>query len=110
MKTFEFQVTAVYVPNSVSERRSFFRRLGLFVDNSKRLVLEDDWNAILDRKIDKGGRDACGLRRCESSLIDLLAEFDLIERFRLDHLWCEIWTWLGDLPSGQIRSYQDIVS
>ena len=43
------------------------------------------WNAILDPKIDKGGRGASGLDRCESSLIDLLAEHDLVDRFCLNH-------------------------
>ena len=37
-----------------------------------------DWNVILDPKLDKGGRDASGLDRCESSLIDLLANHDLV--------------------------------
>ena len=56
-----------------------------FLDDSKRLVLIGDWNAILDPKVDKGRRGARGLGRCESSLIDFFAEFDLIDRFRLDH-------------------------
>ena len=85
MKTFEFRVVAVYAPNIVVERSSFFRRLGPFLDDANRIVLAGDWNAILDPKIDKGGRSARGSGRCESNLIDLLAEFDLIDRFRLDH-------------------------
>ena len=52
--------------------------------DSKRLVLMDDWNTILDPKIDKVGRGANRLGRCESSLIDL-ADHDLVNRFRLDH-------------------------
>ena len=35
-----------------------------------------------------------------------MAEFD---RFHLDHPGWEMWTWLGDLPSGQIQSYLDRV-
>ena len=93
VKTFEFQVVAVYAPNG--ERRSFFRWLERFLDDSKRLVLVGDWNAILDPKIDKGGRGARVLGMRESSLIDFLAEFDLIGRFRLDHPGREMWTWIG---------------
>ena len=37
------------------ERVSFFRRLAPFLDDTKRLVLMGDWNAILDPKIDKVG-------------------------------------------------------
>ena len=104
VKSFEFRVVAVYALNCAGERRSFFRRLGPFLDDSKRLVLMDDWNAILDPKLDRD-RDANGSDRCESSLIDLLAEYDLVDRFRLDHPGWETWTWLGDSLSGQIRSY-----
>ena len=75
-----------------------------FSDDSKWLVLVGDWNVILD-KIDKGRRDASGLGRCKSSLIDLLAKFDLINRFCLDHPEWGMWTWLGDSLSGQIQSY-----
>ena len=32
-KHFEFWVVAVYAPNSIGERRSFFRRFGLFLDD-----------------------------------------------------------------------------
>ena len=80
VKTFEFQVVAVYAPNSAGERRSF-RQLGPFLDDSKRLVLVGYWNAILDPKIDKGRRGASGSERCDSGLTDLLAEFDLIDGF-----------------------------
>ena len=52
VKTFEFRVVAVYAPNLAGERRSFFRRLGPFLDDPKRTVLVGDWNAILDPKID----------------------------------------------------------
>ena len=65
----------------------------------------DDWEAIFDPKLDKAGQGASGLDRCESSLIDLLAEHDLIDRFRLDYPGQEMWTWLIDSPSGQIQTY-----
>ena len=109
VKSFEFRMVAVYAHNSIGKRCSFSRRLEPFLDNPKRVVLVGDWNAILDPKIDKGGWGASGLGRCESSLIDFLSEFDLIDRFRLDHPGWEMWTWLGDSPSGQIRSYLDRV-
>ena len=35
VKSFEFRVVAVYTPNSVGERSSFFKRLELFLDDSK---------------------------------------------------------------------------
>ena len=88
-------------------RRSFFWRFGPFLDDPKRLVLAGDWNAILDPKTDRGGRVASG---SGSSLIDLLAKFDLVDSVRLDHPGQELWTWLGDSPSGQIRSYLDRLS
>ena len=55
IKSFKFLVVAVYAPNIVVETTSFFRRLAPFLDDSKRLVLMGDWNAILDPKIDKVG-------------------------------------------------------
>ena len=66
-------------------RGSFFRRLAPFLDDSKRLVLLGDWNAILDPKLDRGGRGTSGSDRCESSLIDWQAEYELVDGFRLDH-------------------------
>ena len=79
VKSFEFRVVVVYARNCFSERRSFFRRLGPFLYDPKRLVLVGDWIAILDPKIDKSGRGASGWGRRESSLIDLL--IDLVDRF-----------------------------
>ena len=66
------------------ERRSFFQRLRSFLDASKRTVLVGDWNVILNPNIYTGW-GASRLGRCDSSLINLLAEFDLIDRFHLDH-------------------------
>ena len=109
VKSFEFRVVAVYASSITAERRSFFRLLGPFPDDSKRLVLVGDWNAILDPKMDKAGQVASGSNRCESSLIDLLAGHDLVDRFRLDHLGHEMWTWLSNSPSSQIRTYLDRV-
>ena len=80
------------------------RRLGSFLDASRRTVLVGDWNAILDPNIDRAGRGASGLARCE-----FLTEFDLIDRYRLDHPGREMWTWIGSSPSGQVRSYLDRV-
>ena len=109
VKSSEFQVVAVYAPSCIGERRSLFRRLGPFLDDPKQLVLVGDWNAILDPNIDKGRRGANGSGRCESCLIDMLAEFDWVDRFRLDHPGREMWTWLSDSPTGQVWSYLDRV-
>ena len=84
VKTFEFRIAAVHVPNATAERRSFIRRLGSFLDASKRVVLVGDWNAILDPNIDRAGRGASSLARCDSALLDFLTEFELVDRFRLD--------------------------
>ena len=69
----------------------------------------DDWNAILNQKLDKDGRRTRGSDKSESSLIDLLAEHDLVDRFRLDHPVREMWMWLIDSPPGQIWTYMDMV-
>ena len=109
VKRFKFRLVVIYVPNTAVERVSFFRRLAPFLDDSKRLVLIGDWNAILDPKIDKVGRGASRLGRCESSLIDLMARHDLVDRFRLDHPRREMWTWLDSSPSAKVGSYLDRV-
>ena len=75
VKSFKCLVV-VYAPNTAVERVSFFRRLAPFLDDSKRLVLMGDWNAILDPKIDKVRRGDSRLERSESSLIDLMAYHD----------------------------------
>ena len=68
----------------------------------------DDWNVILDPKIDRIGRGARGSGRRESSLIDPMARYILVERFRLDHPGKEMWTWLDSLPSVRVRSYLSV--
>ena len=68
-----------------------------------------DWNAILDPNIDRAGWGVSGLARCDSSLFDFFTEFDLIDWYRLDHPGREMWTWIGNSPSGQVRSYLDKV-
>ena len=80
-----------------------------FLNASKRIVPVGDWNAILDPNIDWAGRSVSGSSRCDSSLFDFLTEFDLIDRYRLDHPGREMWTWIGSSPSGQVRSYLDRV-
>ena len=109
VKSFKFRLVVVYAPNTAVERVSFFRRLVPFLDDSKRLVLMGDWNAILDPKIDKVGWRASRLGRCESSLIDLMARHDLVDRFRLDHSGREMWTWLDSSTSAKVGSYLDRV-
>ena len=109
VKTVEFRIAEVHAPSTAAERRSFFRCLGSFLDASKRTVLVSDWNAILDLNIDRVGRGANGSGRCDSSLVKFLAEFDLIDRYRLDHTEWEMWTWLGSSPFDQVRSYLDRV-
>ena len=49
-----------HAPCSAAEICPFFRRLGSFLEASKRTVLVGDWNAILDPKIDRAGRGASG--------------------------------------------------
>ena len=97
VKSFKFRLVAVYAPNIVEERVSFYRRLAPFLDDTKRLVLMGDWNAILDPKIDKVGRGASRLGRCESSLVGFMTRHGLVDRFRLDHPGREMWTWLDRL-------------
>ena len=55
VKSFKFRLVAVYAPNIVVERVSFFSSVGAVLDDTKRLVLMGDWNAILDPKIDRSG-------------------------------------------------------
>ena len=86
VKSFEFRVVVVYMPNIPTENVSLFRQLAPFLDDPKRRILLGDWNAILDPKIDRFGWGACRSRRRESSLIDLSLHHDLVDRFRLDHL------------------------
>ena len=109
VKSFKFRMVAVYAPNIAVERVFFFRRLAPFLDDSKRLVLMGDWNAILDPKIDKIGRGASRSGRCESSLVDLITRHDLVDRFRLNHPGREMWTWLDSSPSTKVDSYLDRV-
>ena len=92
VKGFEFRVVAVYALNSVGERCSFFRRLKPFLDDPKRIILVGDWNAILDPKIDKARWGASGSDRYESSLINLMVQHDLVDRFRLDRPERNMWT------------------
>ena len=69
-----------------------------------------DWNAILDPKIDRAGQGASGSVRGDSAQLDFLTEFDLIDRYHLDHPGREMWIWIGNrMPSGQARSYLDRV-
>ena len=84
VKSFKFRLVVVYSSNIAAEKVSFFRRLAPFLDDSKRLVLMGDWNAILDPKIDKVGRGASWLGRCESSLVGLMTLHDLVDRFHMD--------------------------
>ena len=88
---------------------TFFRPLALFLNNPKQIVLVGVGKAILDPKIDRIGRGAIGLGRCESSLVDFMDRHDLVDRFRLDHPGREMWTRLDSSPSVRAKSYLDIV-
>ena len=109
VKSLKFRLVAVYAPNIVVERVSFFRRLAPFLDDTKRLVLMGDWNTILDPKIDKVGRGARRIGRCDSSLVGLMTRHNLVDWFRLDHPRREMWTWLDSSPSAKVGSYLDRV-
>ena len=107
VKSFKFSLVAVSASNIAAERVSFFRRLAPFLDETKRLVLMGDWNAILDPKIHKVGRGASRWGRCESSLAGFMTRHDLVDKFRLDHTGREMWTWLDSSPSAKVGSYLD---
>ena len=109
VKSFKFRLVAVYASNIAAERVYFFRRLALFLDDTKRLVLMGNWNVILDPKIDKVRRGANRLGRCESSLVGFMTRHDLVDRFRLDHPGREMWTRLDSSPSAKVGSYLDRV-
>ena len=109
IKSFKFQVAAVYVPNILAERVSLSQRLVPFLNDLKQIVLVGDWNAIFAPKRDRVGRGARESGRCESSLIDFMARQDLVDRFRLDHPGREMWTWLDSSPSVHAKSYLDRV-
>ena len=109
VKSFKYRLVVVYAPNIAVERAFFFCQLAPFQDDSKRLMLMGDWNVILDPKIDKVGRGASRLGRCESSLVGLMTSHDLIDRFRLDHPGWEMWIWLDSSPSAKIGSDLDRV-
>ena len=108
VKSYKFRVVAAYAPRIIVERASFFRQFVSFLDDQKQLVLMGDWNAIFDPNIDKVGRGTKRVGRCENSLIDLMAQHDLVDRFRLDHPGREMWTWLPS-PSVRVGSYIDRV-
>ena len=80
-----------------------------FLDDTKRLVLMADLNAILDPKIDKVEWGASRLGRCESSLVGLMTRHNLVDMFRLDHSGREMWTWQDSSPSAKEGSYLDRV-
>ena len=71
IKSFKFRLVVVYASNNAAERVSFYRRLAPFLDDSKRLVLMGDWNAILDPKIDKVGRELVGWEGVKAALSTL---------------------------------------
>ena len=109
VKIFKFRLVAFYAPNFAAERIPFFRRLAPFLEDTKRLVLMGDWNAILDPKIDKVGWGVRRTGRCDSSLVGFVTRHELVDRFRLDHPGREIWTWLDSSPSAKVGSYLDRV-
>ena len=109
MISFKFRLVVVYASNIAAERVSFFRRLAPFLDDTKRLVLMGDWNAILDPKIDKVGRGASRAGRYDSSLVGFVTRHGLVDRFPLDHPGREMWTWQDSSPSAKVGSYLDRV-
>ena len=109
VKSFKFRPVAVYASNIAVDMISFFCRLVPFLNETKRLVLMDDWNAILDSKIYKVGQGASRLGTCDSSFVGLMTRHNLVDRFRLDHPGREMWTWLDSSPSAKVGSYLDRV-
>ena len=89
-------------PRALARNAPFFQRFEPFLDDPKRIILVGDWNTILNPK---AGWSASWSDMCESSLIDLMAQHDLVDRFRLDHLGKEMWTLLDSSPSVRIRIY-----
>ena len=54
VKSHKIQMVTVYVPNCTVERHSFFfQQLTLYLISPEQIVLIDDWNMILETKIDK---------------------------------------------------------
>lgn len=69
-----FRLTGVYTPNDRREWAAFFRRIDPFLKTSCRVILEGDWNAVLDPDIDRTGT------RSGTNNLDVKAFRDFIDR------------------------------
>ncbi|GAB1601854.1 hypothetical protein Ahia01_000463900, partial [Argonauta hians] len=84
-------------------RSEFFRRLETFLGTSRSLLLLGDWNGILDVRWEYVG--ACPDRRECDSLKQLVTQFDLIDKYRLENPTGDRYTW--STKNGKSRSYLD---
>ena len=97
-----FQVVEIQVLTCTAERRYFVQWLGPHLVDSDRIVWIKDW--ILDPKFHRVGLGVTWSAQYKSSLIDFIAEFDLVDRFRLDQPGWEMWTLTHSSPSIRIDS------
>lgn len=92
MKSGSFPVVTIYEPKDQRELCTFFRQLGPLLVDPARLDLMRDWNVILDPKLDRG-LGVSG-RLSDHSLVDLIEEFGLVNRYWADNPGRQIWMWV----------------
>lgn len=67
---------------------------------SKTLVVLEDYNVILDTRLDSCSSPGRSVNSC---LIDLLKRFHLADCYRFEHPSVPVWTWLNG--NGKLKSY-----
>ena len=102
VKSFEFGIATVYAPNIAACWVSFFS--AVIVSRRSKTDSFSGWLECDLWSLEGVGSGIRGLGRCESSLIDLMARHDLVDRFCLDHPRRKICAWLDTSSSVRARS------
>ena len=100
-----FWLFGFYGPNVSSELLAFFQHIRLYLISLKWVIFVGDWNAILDRNLDRGAISA-GTNTLDVRYFRKFVErYDLVDKFCERHPNKLAWTWTGWGASAQLYSY-----
>ena len=89
----DFRFINVYLPNIVSQRKSFLNIISPFLVTKRKVILGGDFNFVENSDLDKsGGNSSLGCFGCKEMEI-LKKDFDLIDIFRKKFPYKKEYTW-----------------
>ncbi|KAL9984497.1 hypothetical protein ACROYT_G006797 [Oculina patagonica] len=93
------RITALYAPNTDSERTVFFSTIDQYLSPSHPNIVGGDFNCITNTKLDKHGGNPQPRQSAITTLLATVTKHNLTDIWRVQHPTTHAFTWTGKHPT-----------